>query len=400
MHGSANSNIDTAVLPAGRVSTADVVVEPVRTRRDRRAFMKLAWDLYRDDPMWVPPLRGEFKRLVGWKYHPFSEIGDTQTFLARRNGQPVGRIAAIVNHEHNRHFRENRGFFGFFECINDKAVAAALFDAARGWLAERNIQAIRGPLNPSLNYESGLLIEGFDDPPTFMMTYNHPYYAELIESYGFTKAHDLFAYIGYKQDLDYQVPRVAQLVERVTEMFQLKTRSLDRSRFLQDVETFLNIYNGSCQHIWGFVPITPKELKWMAKDMKHVIIPELTCLAEVDGKPIGAVFGLPDYNPRIKAIDGRLFPFGFIKLLSKKRDLKRVRLLSTNVMPEYQKWGIGIVLLVSLIPRGLAMGMEEAEFSWVSEANTLARASLEKGQAKLYKKYRIYDYPPTENTAK
>ena len=123
-------------------------------------------------------------------------------------------------------------------------------------------------------------------------------------------------------------------------------------------------------------------------------------MAEVDGKPVGAVFGLPDYNPRIKAIDGRLFPFGFIKLLSKKRDLKRVRLISTNVLPEYQKWGIGIVLLVSLIPRGLAMGMEEAEFSWVSEANTLARGSLEKGNAKLYKKYRMYDYAPTEHTAK
>lgn len=379
---------------------ADIVVQPVRGWRDRRAFMKFAWDLYRHDPMWIPPLRGEFKRLVGWKYHPFQEIGEVGTFLARRNGEVVGRIAGIVNHEHNRHFKEQRGFFGFFECINDKAVAHALFDTVRSWLAERNIRALRGPVNPSFNYEIGLLIEGFDDPPTFMMTYNPQYYAELIESYGFAKAHDLYAYIGMKKDLEHQLPRVGTLVERVNEMFNVKTRPMDKARFQQDLESFLRVYNDSCQHIWGFVPITKAEMEWMASDLKHLIIPELTAVAEVDGKAIGAVFGLPDYNPRIKEINGRLFPFGFIKLLSKKHNLKRVRLISTNVVPEYQKWGIGIILLVSLIPKGLEIGMEEAEFSWVSEANVLAVGSLEKGGARLYKKYRLYDLPATEQFAK
>src|SRR5262249_23747302 len=147
------------------MAAPDIVVTPVRTWRDRRAFMQFAWRHYRDDPMWIPPLRGEFKRLVGWKYHPFQEIGEVGTFIARRNGEVVGRIAAIVNHEHNKPFNERRGFFGFFECINDKAVAHALFDAARSWLAERNIHAFRGPVNPSFNYEIGLLIQGFDDPP-------------------------------------------------------------------------------------------------------------------------------------------------------------------------------------------------------------------------------------------
>jgi GNAT superfamily N-acetyltransferase len=190
------------------------------------------------------------------------------------------------------------------------------------------------------------------------------------------------------------------LVDRVHEMFNVKTRPMDKSRFQEDLETFLQVYNVSFQHIWGFVPITKAEMEWMAGDLKHLIIPELTAVAEVDGKAIGAVFGLPDYNPRIKAIDGRLFPFGFLKLLSKKKNLKRVRLISTNVVPEYQKWGIGIILLVSLIPKGIALGMEEAEFSWVSEANTLAVGSLEKGGARLYKKYRLYDFPATEQFAK
>jgi GNAT superfamily N-acetyltransferase len=379
----------------------DVVqVSPVRGWRDRRAFMNFAWDLYHNDPIWIPPLRDNLKRLLGWKYHPFQEIGEVQTFLARRDGEVVGRIAGIVNHAHNRHHKEQRGFFGFFECINDRAVAHALFDNVRSWLAERNIRALRGPMNPSMNYEIGLLIEGFDDPPTFMMTYNPKYYADLIQSYGFAKSHDLYAYLGYKKDLDHQLPRVQLLMERLGEMFQLKTRGLDRSRFREDVETFLHIYNGACLHIWGFVPITEKEMSWMSRDMKHLIIPELTSVAEVEGKPIGAVFGMPDYNPRIKAINGRLFPFGFLKLLSKKHDIKRVRLISTNVLPEFQRWGIGIALLVSLVPKGLAIGMEEAEFSWVSEDNTLAVSSLEKGGAKLYKKYRIYDFPETEKFAK
>ncbi len=379
---------------------ADVVVEAVRSWGDRRAFLNLPWELYRGDPYWVPPLVGNFKRLIGWKYHPFQEIGEVQPFLARRNGKVVGRIAGIINHEHNRHFQERRGFWGFFECIEDQAVAHALFDAVRTWLAERDLQALRGPVNPSLNYECGLLIDGFDDMPTFMMTYNPPYYAKLVESYGFAKSHDLYAYIGYKSMLDNELDRVGTMFERVKEMFNVTTRPIDPKRFLADVESFLKIYNVSCLHIWGFVPITEKELAWMAKDLKHVIIPDLTCVAEVEGKAIGAVFGLPDYNPRIKAIDGKLFPFGFLKLLSAKKDMKRVRLISTNVLPEYQKWGIGIVLLISLLPKGMELGMQEAEFSWVSEANMLARGSLEKGGTELYKKYRLYDLTATEAMAK
>jgi GNAT superfamily N-acetyltransferase len=372
---------------------ADVNVTPVRGWLDRRAFMQFAWKLYAHDPFWVPPLRGEFKRLVGWKKHPFQKIAEIETFVARRDGEVVGRIAAIVNHEHNRHFKEQRGFFGFFECINDKQVAGALFDTARSWLSERGIHNMRGPCNPSLNYEIGTLIDGFDDHPTFMMTYNPKYYGELIESYGFAKTHDFYAYLGIKSALSHQLDRVGPLIEGVHRTFNLKTRPLDKKNFLEDVRMFLDIYNKSCLHVWGFVPITPDELEHMARDMRYVIVPELTCVAEVDGKPVGAVFGLPDYNPRIKAIDGRLFPFGFLKLLSKTNDIPRIRLISTNVIPEYQKWGLGVVLLVNLIPKGIAMGMEEAEFSWVSEANTLARASLEKGGAQRTKTYRLYDFP-------
>jgi len=370
----------------------DVVVQPVRSFWDRRAFLKFGRELYRDDPLWVPPLWHAFKGLLGWKKHPFNAISEQQTFLARRDGHVVGRISAIVNHEHNRHFQENRGFFGFFECIDDQAVATALFEAVREWHAARGITQIRGPMNPSMNYEVGLLIEGFDDRPTFMMPYNKPYYARLIENAGYAKTHDLLAFIGYRDNLDQQLSRTANVVEQASKMFNVTIRHMDRKKFREEVRLFLELYNRSCLHVWGFVPITPGELDAMARDLKYVIIPGLTAIAEVEGKPVGAVFGLPDYNPRIKKIKGRLFPFGWITFLSRRTDdLVRLRLLSTNVVPEYQKWGLGLILLVSLVPKGLALGMQEAEFSWVSEHNDLARKSLEKGGTKIYKKYRIYD---------
>ena len=232
-------------------------------------------------------------------------------------------------------------------------------------------------MNPSLNYEIGLLIEGFDDHPTFMMTYNPPYYEQLIEGYGFKKSHDLYSYLGCTTISIIKFTRVGPLVEGVHRTFNLKTRPLDRSRFDEDVRMFLDIYNKSCLACLGLCAHHQAEMDWMAKDMKHIIVPELTCVAEVDGKPVAAVFGLPDYNPRIKAINGRLFPFGFFKLLSKKRDIPRVRLISTNVIPEYQKWGLGVCAGES-DSQGLAMGMLEAEFSWVSEANTLARQAWKK----------------------
>ena len=195
-----------------------------------------------------------------------------------------------------------------------------LFDAARAWLAARDIHQIRGPVNPSLNYECGLLVDGFHMPPTFMMTYNPPYYARLIENYGFRKAQDLFAF--WAQDrasfpkLDAKLLFVAQ---EAASRLGLEMRPLDKSRFRQEIEMFLDLYNQSLGGTWGFVPLSKREIDHMSASLKHLIIPELAMVASVEGKPIGAVFAIPDYNPRIKEIDGRLFPFGFLKLLSKRQ---------------------------------------------------------------------------------
>jgi len=379
-------------MSASAVMT-DVVVRPVSGRRQRKQFVDFPFQHYAGDPNWIPPLLYDQRALLGYKRHPFYLDAEIQTFLAYRDGQVCGRIAAIVNRGHNRIHHERRGFFGFFESIDDPQVAAALVDAAAGWLGERGMSDLRGPCNPSLNYECGLLVDGFDTPPFFMMTYNKPYYGALLEGCGFQKSQDLYAFLGHISQLTKLDPKLVRISEGAAERFNVKVRPLDTSRFRAELEMFLDVYNQSLGGTWGFVPLSAAEVRHLGAQMKMMIVPELALVAEVDGKPVGAVFGMLDYNPRIKQINGRLFPFGFIRLFRHRRELKRMRVLSTNVVPEYQRWGIGLVLTRGLIPKVLEWGIEEAEFSWVLESNTLSRGTLERGGVKLSKTYRLYDRP-------
>jgi len=374
---------------------ADVKLETVDSGSQRRRFIRLPWRIYADDPSWVPPLIHSQEELLGFRPHPFYERSRARSFLAVRGGRDVGRITAIVNAGHVERYGEQRGFFGFFECDDDPAAARSLFGAAREWLHAEGMTAIRGPTNPSLNYECGLLIEGFDTPPFFMMTHARPWYGGLVEDNGFGKIEDLYAFWGATEMLDSLDSKLGVMVQGVKERFGVSVRPLDRRRFDDEVRMFLDIYNSSLGGTWGFVPLSNGELKHMAASLKYLIVPELALVAEVDGKPIGAVFCLLDYNARIKAINGRLLPFGFLRLLWNKRAIKRMRAISTNVIPEYQAWGVGLVLLAALVPRVREWGIEETEFSWVLESNHLSKRSLERGGALVTKKYRIYqDDPP------
>jgi GNAT superfamily N-acetyltransferase len=190
--------------------------------------------------------------------------------------------------------------------------------------------------------------------------------------------------------------KLAFISQAAAERFQVHVRQIDKRHFRGDVELFLDIYNQSLVGTWGYVPLSRAEIREIAGSLRHLIVPELTVFAEVEGKAIGSAFGLLDYNPRIRQIDGRLFPFGFIKLVQNQRSIKRIRLVSTNVVPAYQRWGVALVMLSALAPRALAWGIEEAEFSWVLESNALSRGTLEKGGAKRTKTYRIYDFPPAK----
>ncbi len=372
---------------------APLVIQPVTTKRQQRDFLEFPWRHYDRDPFWVPPLWQNQAELTGIRPHPFYQDNQVQLFLASRGGHVVGRVAAIVNHEHNE-LHEPRGFVGFFESENRQETANGLFDAARQWLADRGQTILRGPANPSMNYECGLLIDGFDSSPTFMMTYNPPYYADLWEAYGFRKSQDMYAFYARLEMLDSLDDKLRYIYREAKERFHVELRGLDPRRFDEDLRMFLEIYNRSQHGSWGFVPLSHDEITHTSQHLKWLIVPELTSIAEVDGKPIGAMFGLMDYNPRIRKIDGRLFPFGFLRLIFRKRSIRRMRLISTNVLPEYQRWGIGLLLTGRLLPICLDLGMHEGEFSWVLESNDLSYKTLKKGGARLEKTFRMYDWTP------
>lgn len=370
-----------------------VEVTAVQSRRDRKHWLELPWKTNAADPLWVPPLRMNQKLLAGFGKHAFYDQAEGQAFLAKVDGKPAGRVLAIVNEAHNDWHKEKRGFFGFFESINDQDVANSLFTEAEDWLRSKGMTAVRGPANPSINYEWGLLIDGFDKPPFFMMTHNPSYYQGLIEEAGFEKAQDLFAYWGDVSMIEgfQNVERMVTMDQNVRERFGVTVRQMDKSRFRQEVETFLHIYNEALTGTWGYVPLSKSETHQMAGELKHLIVPELAIVAEIEDRPIGVTFGLLDYNPRIREIDGRLFPFGFIKLLSNKKKIDRIRLVSTNVLPEYQSWGVGLVLALAMFQPALDFGLSACEMSWVLESNNLSRKTLEKGGADRYKTYRVYD---------
>ena len=373
---------------------SEVEIRVVETRREKKQFLELPWKLYQDDPHWIPPLRLNQKELVGFKHHPFYDNNPRQAFLAFRNGEPCGRILGIINREHNRRYKEKRGFFGFYESVEDQDVSDGLFNAVMQWLEPYDIQQLRGPVNPSLNYECGLLVDGFDSSPFFMMTYNHPYYEQLITSYGFQKSQDLYAFWGHVKMLETLDEKLEIIAKAAAKRFNVQMRRINPKRFKQEVRAFLDIYNESLVNTWGFTPLSDGEMKHMSQGLRQLIVPELTTLAEIDGRPVAAAFGLLDYNPRIKQIDGRLFPFGFLRLLNNRKRIKKARVLSTNVIPEYQRWGLGVTVLSRFRQDVLDWGLEDIEFSWVLESNHLSYKTLERGGAKLDKTYRIFDFEP------
>ncbi len=369
---------------------SEVTVEAVQSRRQRKAFLKLPWQLYADDPLWVPPLRRDELRLVGFRQHPFYDHAESQAFIALHDGAMCGRIVAIDNRAYNEYHKEKRGFFGFFECRDDPQAAAALLDAAREWLAERGLHDVRGPANPSLNYSIGTLVEGFDVPPGFMLPYNLPYYGSLIEGCGFRKTQDLYAYGGNTDMLPALVAKRAAVIDQIIEHHGITFRWMERKHLRKHVRDFLTIFNQSLTDHWGFVPISQAEVDEMARGLSWLLVPEMAVGAEVDGKLVGVCFILLDFNPRLRKIGGRLFPFGFLRLITGKHRIKQCRIVAANVLPEYRLLGVGVAMIQALRLKWQD-SIREAEFSWVAESNALSRGVIEKMGAERTKTYRVYD---------
>jgi len=368
-------------------------VTPVGGKDDLEAFIRLPWRLYAGDPNWVPPLLRLQREEFSSRHNPFFQHADVRLFLARRDGQVVGRISAQVDHEHNRYHQERTGFFGFLETENDPALAAELLGAAEEWLRERGMDRIRGPLSFSINGQVGLLIEGFQLPPQVMMPYSPPYYIDLVETCGYVKVQDLYAWRWDRQP----VPEgPARIVRELRERPEVKVRRADMRHFNEEVRTILDLYNEAWSENWGFVPATKAEAAQMARDLKLIADPRIVPFVEIDGQAVGVALAVPNLNEAIQDLNGKLFPFGFIKLLwrLKVRRPKSGRLLLLGVKKEFRTRryaGLAYLLCDEIYRGAMAKGFEWAEFSWTLEQNTLINALITKVGCQRYKTYRVYE---------
>jgi hypothetical protein len=341
--------------------------------------------------MWVAPLRMDVRTLLSRDKNPFFQHAEAEYFLAERDGGVVGRIAAIQNFAHGAFHDDEKhvGFFGFFESVNDHAVAGALFDAAGRWLRSRGLTVMRGPASPSTNDECGLLVEGFDTPPTVMNPHNPKYYPELVERAGFAKAMDLLCYQGSG---DAPPARLVEGARKMAERFGITLRPLDMKRFWRDVELVKELYNSAWEKNWGFVPMTDAEINHLARQLKPVVVPDLIVFAEMKGKLIGFAITLPDFNQALKHNpSGRLFPFGLLKILWHKRKIHRARTLTLGVLKEYRRTGADALMYEWTWRHGNAHGLFWCEASWLLETNHAIRNGMERLGFRQYKTYRMYD---------
>ncbi len=363
-------------------------IRQVLSKADTKKFIDFIYKLYRDDPNWVPPLRMDREKLIDKKKNPFYAHSSMELFLAERNGEVIGRIGAIINDNHNKEHNDKVGFFGFFECVNEQDVANALFDEAKKYLQSKGMNAMRGPANPSVNDEYGLLIDGFDSPPVVLMTYNPKYYTALIENYGLKKEKDLYAYI-LDQNTVY-TDKFNRAHEIVKQRSSLTFRPINMKDFDNEVKRIKEVYNAAWQYNWGAVAMTDAEFDALAADMKMIFEPELVLIAESKGKIIGFGLSLPDINVRLKSNRNGGLIGGLLRLLVFKKKIDLVRIIVLGVIPEYQKSGAAGALFYETAVRAKKLGYQFGEASWILEDNLMMNRAAETMQGKRYKTYRIY----------
>ncbi len=366
-----------------------IIVQPVRSKKERDEFIKFPWKIYKGNTAWVPPLLMDRRKLIDTEKNPFYKHSEIELFMARKNGEIVGRIAAIVNHNHNQEHNEKVGFFGFYEAINEQSVTDALMKEAESWLRAKGMNSVRGPANPSVNDEYGLLIDAFDKPPVILMTYNPEYYPKLLEKAGFSKAKDLYAYLLNQKTVYSE--RFEHVAEIVRQKSNLTFRSLNMKEYRNEVARIRTIYNGAWQYNWGAVPMTDEEFDALATDLKPVVVPELIIMAEYNGELIGFALSIPDLNMALKYNkNGYLLP-GLYCMYRYKKYINTVRVIVLGVLPEYQKTGAGSVLFYETALRAKKLGYDFGEASWVLEDNVMMNRAAEMMNAERYKTYRIYE---------
>jgi GNAT superfamily N-acetyltransferase len=369
---------------------SEVHVQPVRDRSGLDAFVSFPYEMYRGDRGWAPLLRKDARSMVDAARHPFYQHAERALFLARRDGRVVGRIAALHDRLHLDLHQDGAGFLGFFESVDDQAAAAALFDAAARWLRGRGLSRMRGPMNPSINDEVGVLVEGFEVPAVLMTPHNPPYYEHLYEAAGFTRAKDLLAFQSTSTELP---PRLVDATEIARRRYGVTCRPIRMDRFTEEVALVKRLFNEAWQRNWGYVPMTDAEVEWLAGQLEPLVVPELVLFAERGGEPIGMAAAVPDFNVALRANpSGRLFP-GILKVLWASRRLHRLRVLLLGVRPEWQGKGIDGLLYRFVWENGRRRGFDWAEAGWVLEDNHAMVNGLRRMGFERYKTWRIYERP-------
>lgn len=369
---------------------SDIKILKADSKSKINTFLKMAFDIYKGNDAWVPPLYMDKMHVLDKVKNPFFQHAEMQLFMAERDGKIVGRIAAISNELHNKTHNDTVGFFGFFECINDQDVANTLLDTAKDWLKKRGFTEMRGPANPSSNDEYGLLIDSFDCSPVISMPFNPPYYIKLLENYGLTKAKDLYAYL-IRNEILVKQEKLVRGAEIVRKRSGVTIRTLNLKKFNEELGLVKYVYNKAWEKNWGFVPLTNEEMDDLAANFKPLINPNVVLFMEKDGETIGFALCVPDYNQVFKKMNGKLFPFGFIKLLTQKKKINLLRIIILGVIPEYQKRGLDSLFYYEIAKRAKEQGITLGEASWILEDNIMMNKGAEMMGGELYRKYRIYE---------
>lgn len=366
-------------------------IEVVASRRQLKEFVNLPFAVYRNFPLWVPPIKKQELELLEPGRHPFWNTAKRQLFLARENGKVVGRIAAIVDNKYNAYTAEKCGSFGFFECMDNRLAAYALLDAAKEWLETEGMSFMRGPLNPSANYTCGLLVSGFDSPPAIMMPWNPQYYAELLESWGLRKEEDLFAYLIERDRMD--TPQwLKDEVARVKAEGRFTCRCSGRSTLTGDIHAMLDIYSKSWADNWGFSPLSAEEAARHVKELKDVLDPEFFVLFFHNGEPAAGMVALPDMNPLLKRLNGKigpLAPWHYFRSRAQFRQSYRIMLF--GILPQYRLYGLPLLLFAHMLEIAASRPeFKSVEGSWVLEDNAAIDDLIEDFGGRITKRYRIY----------
>jgi GNAT superfamily N-acetyltransferase len=375
-----------------------LIIKSVETIEDRKALLSFPWTVYKDDPFWVPPIFSERMHFTDPEKNPFFQHAEVQFYMALRGGKIVGTIAVFTNQLHNEYQNENIAFFGFFEVLEDYEAAEQLFKTAEAWAKERGHTALRGPAQWSTNDECGLLVDGFDDSPRILMTYNPSYYVDFIEKLGYRYARDLWAYkLGIKEFMDITGERLDKLTTRILERKNITIYNLDMKKYDEEVNKIKLLYNNAWSKNWGFIPMTDPEFDQLADELRSIIDPDLVFIAEKDGNTVGFSLTLPDLNEPLRlAYPKPTTPewWTMIKLVWQwkvRRKVSWIRVFALGVLPEYRNLGIDALFYFKTAQVALKKGINMTEMSWILDNNDLMNRPIIAMGGEVYKTYRYYE---------